>query len=164
MYCHWALHIDLHGRDTITPFLRQVDDYVHGVLIGPEDIGASNRMVREFLMLDTLRSQLRDFCQSNGIRTDLTDSDGRWNQFVEHYAGVIEDGTLEIRSPNHGLRHVKQVTFYKGDGARGEFVQIPFDMVWRIALLDGRSIDVDVNARPAVNGAETMIGWGIHLN
>lgn len=164
MYCHWALHVALHGKDTITRFLRQVDDYVHGVLVGPEDLGASNRMVREFLSLDTLRSQLRDFCRSNGIRTDLTDDDARWNEFVRHYAGVIEDGSLEIRSQNHGMRHVKQVTFMKGDDARGEFAQIPFNMVWRIALLDGRSIDVDVNARLAMNGAGPMVAWGVHLN
>lgn len=164
MYCHWALHVELHGKDTITSFLRQVDDYVHGVLVGPEDFGASNRMVREFLILDTLRSQLRDFCQSNAIRTDLTDEDARWNEFVHHYAGVIEDGSLEIRAPNHGMQHVKQVTFVRGREATGEIAQIPFDMVWHIALLDGRSIDVDVNARPPMNGAGPMIAWGIHLN
>ena len=28
MYCHWALHVELHGKDTLTPFLQQVDDYV----------------------------------------------------------------------------------------------------------------------------------------
>lgn len=164
MYCHWALHVELHGKDTITPFLQQVDDYVHGVLVGPEDFGASNRMVREFLILDTLRSQLHEFFQSSGIRTDLTDDDARWNEFVKHYAGVIEDGSLSIRAENHGMKHIKQVTFIKGRDAIGEFSLLPFDMMWRIALLDGRSIDVDVNARPAMNGAGPMVASGIHLN
>ena len=118
MYCHWALHVELHGKDTITPFLQEIDAYVDGVLVGPEDFGASNRMVREFLILDTLRYQLRDFCLANGIRTDLTDDDTRWNEFVRHYAGVIEDGSLEIRAQNHGQKHVKQVTFIKGREAR----------------------------------------------
>lgn len=163
MYCHWALHVDLHGKDTIKRFLVQVDDYVQGVLVGPEDLRASDRMVREFLSLDTLRSQLRSFFDSNGIRRELTDDDGRWNEFVRHYAGVIEDGSLQIRSPDHGMRHVKQLTFIRGDRAHGEFAQAPFDMVWRIALLDGRRIDVDVNARPAVTDSDAMVAWGIHL-
>ena len=164
MYCHWALHVDLHGRDTVTPFLRQVDNYVHGVLVGPEDFGASDRMVHEFLLLDTLRSQLREFFQSSGIRTELTTDDARWNDFVRHYAGVIEDGSLSIRAEDHGMKHVKQVTFIKGRDATGEFTQIPFDMMWRIALLNGKSIDIDVNARPAMNGAGPMIACGIHSN
>jgi hypothetical protein len=164
MYCHWALHVSLHGTDTITPFLQQVDDYLHGVLVGPEDFGASNRMVGEFLSFETLRSQMHDFCRANGIRTDTTADDSRWNEFVRHYAGVIEDCSLEIRSPNQGLRHVKQLTFMKGNDARGQFAHIPFDMVWHVALLDGRSVDVSVNARPATNGVGQMAKWGIHLN
>jgi hypothetical protein len=164
MYCHWALHVELSGKDTITRFLQQVDDYVNGVLVGPEDLGASNRMVREFLLLDTLRSQMRDFFHASGIRAELLDDNDRWHQFVAHYAGVIEDGSLQILAPNHGMRHVKQVTFVKGSNAMGEFDTIPFDMVWHVELRDGRSLDIDVNARPPKNGAEQMIGWGIHLN
>src|SRR5216683_2758548 len=96
MYCHWALHIDLHGRDTIKPFLKQVDAFVDGVLVGPEDIGASNRLFRDFILLDTFRSQLREFFDAKGIRTDLTDDNARWNEFVTHYAGIIEDGSLAL--------------------------------------------------------------------
>lgn len=29
-------------------------------------------------------------------------------------------------------------------------------MMWRIALLDGTSIDIDVNARPAINRVQQM--------
>jgi hypothetical protein len=164
MYCHWALHIDLHGRDTITPFLQRVDEFVHGKLVGPEDFGADNQMVHEFLMFETLRSQFRDFCQSKGIRTDLTDDGARWNEFVRHYAGVIEDGSLSILAPNHGMKHVKKVTFIKGRDTFGEFAQIPFDMVWRITLLDGRRIDVDVNARPPMKGTGQMVASGVRLH
>lgn len=164
MYCHWALHVDLHGKDTISPFLKQVDHYVNGKLVGPEDFGADHRMVQDFLVLDTLRAQFRDFCQSSGIRTDLTDNDDRWNEFVRHHAGVIEDGSLAIRAQSHGMKHVKQVTFTKGRNATDEFDQIPFDMVWRVDLLDGRSLDIDVNARPSRDGVGTMVSTGIHLN
>jgi hypothetical protein len=59
---------------------------------------------------------------------------------------------------------VKQVTFVKGRDATGEFAQIPFNMVWSVTLLDGRSLDFDVNARPAKDGAGPMIGWGVHLH
>ena len=70
-------------------------------------------MFRDFVFFDTFRSQLRDFLQANRIRTDLTDEDVHWNEFVTQYAGVIEDGSLSIRAENHGIRQVKQVTFTK---------------------------------------------------
>ena len=158
MHCHWALHVDLHGRDTVAPFLRQVDAYVNGVLVGPEDLNASHQMVRDFVVLDTFRTQLRDFLQAVGIPTDLVDDDAAWNEFVAQYAGVIEDGALAIRSENHGLEHVKQVTFTKGREALGEFSQLPFDMMWTIALLDGRSLEVEVN------GAGQMLGGRLRVH
>jgi hypothetical protein len=164
MCCHSALHVDLHGKDTTTPFLRQVDDYIHGLLIGPEDSRATSAMVREFLSLNAARSQLRDFCLARGIRTDLSDDRERWREFVRHYAGVIEDGSLAIRAPNHGLRHVKRVTFIRGPEASGELTLLPFDMGWRVELLDGRSIRIEVNASPETDGTLEMVGWAVHLN
>jgi hypothetical protein len=164
MHCHWALHVDLDFKNTVTPFLQQVDDYVHGVLVERQDLGASYQTVSEFLTLDTLRSQLREFFQWRDIRTDLTDDDARWDEFVKHYAGVIEDGSLSIRAENHGMKHVKQVTFTKGNPAAGEFNRFPFDMVWRVTLLDGRSLNVNVSGRPAMNGAGPMRAWGFQLN
>lgn len=163
MYCHWALHVDLKGTDTIMPFLEQIDAYMEGVLVGPEDFGASHRMIQEFLFLETLRSQLRDFLAGYDLPLDLTDDSDQWNDFVKHYAGVIEDGSLICQAKTPVLKHVKQVTFTKGRDAIGEFAQIPFDMVWCVELLDGRSIDVDVNARPDTNGSGPMVSWGVHL-
>src|SRR5690349_16093577 len=50
MYCHWALHVELHGRDTILPFLQRVDTYIDGYLAGPEDMFFSHQMVRDFIL------------------------------------------------------------------------------------------------------------------
>src|SRR5258708_8851668 len=61
MYRHWALHVDLSGTDPIIPSLRQVDDYIDGVLSGHEDIGTSPRTLLEFLFLDAFKSHLLDF-------------------------------------------------------------------------------------------------------
>jgi hypothetical protein len=163
MYCHWALHVDLTGPDTVLPFLRQVDAYIHGVIVGPEDFSASDQMVREFLMLDTFRTQLRTFLDGHGLPTDLTTDDGQWNRFVTRYAGVIDDGSLLCRSTKRNdLKHVKQVTFARGRSA-AVFRQLPFDMTWVITLQDNRQFDVSVNARPAGANARQMFGWSIHL-
>ena len=163
MYCHWAVHVDLHGKDTIAIFLKQLDAYVDGFLVGPEDLSASHQMVLDLVVLDTFRSQLRDFLRESGIRTDLTDGDALWNEFVKHYAGVIEDGSLSFDLENHGLKHVKQVRFVKSRDAVGEHPQMPFDMTWSIALLNGQNLDIGLNARPVENGAGPMIGWRTHL-
>lgn len=163
MYCHWALHVDLHGKDTLNPFLQQLDVFVNGFLVGPEHFAESYRMVRELILLETFRAQLREFLHNSGIRHELTDDDERWAEFVTHYAGVIEDGSLSIRDPNHGLKHVRQVTFLKGRDPVGEFSELPFAMVWRVSLHDGRTFDIDVSARPPRDDVERMIGWGIHV-
>jgi hypothetical protein len=116
------------------------------------------------LRFDRLRSQLQNFLRDRGIRTDVTDNEDRWHEFVTHYAGVIEDGVLAIRAQDHGLKHVRQVTFVKGRDSLGEFNVLPFEMVWRIELLEGqrlKGLDVDVSARPAINGANEMIGTSV---
>jgi hypothetical protein len=166
LYCHWALHIDLHGKDTLTPFLQEVDAYAGRVLTGDVDLVADDRMTREFLYFDRLRSQLQKFLRDCGVRTDVTDNEDRWHEFVTHYAGVIEDGRLAIRAQNHGLKHVRQVTFMKGRDSLGEFNALPFQMVWRIELLEGQRLkgfDVDVSARHVVHGTNEMIGTSISL-
>jgi hypothetical protein len=162
MYCHWALHVELHGQDTIAPFLRQIDAYVDGVLVGHEDFAATDRIVRDFALLDTFRSELRGFLHDNGIRREFTENDALWHEFVKHYAGVIEDGSLSFREPN-GLKHVKEVTFVKGRDAMAGST-LPFDMRWSVALLNGRSLDIDVNARPAQHSPGPLFGWSVHLN
>ena len=69
-----------------------------------------------------------------------------------------------FRSENNALKHLKQVTFVKGKDAVGEHAQTPFDMTWSLALLDGRNLAIDLNARSAENGASPMIGWRTHLH
>ena len=140
------------------PFCGRSTPTSTGFLLGPEDLSASHKMVRDFVVLDTFRAQLRDFLQAVRVRTDLVDDDAAWNEFVAQYAGVIEDGSLAIRSENHGLEHVKQVTFTKGREVLGEFSQLPFDMMWTIALLDGRSLEVEVN------GAGQMLGGRLRVH
>jgi hypothetical protein len=143
MYCHWALHVDLHGADTILLFLQRVDAFAARRLAEPEDIAEDNLMTRDFVLLDTLKSQLQDFLKANGLPTDLTDDGERWMDFVKHYAGVIEDGSLSFRADNQGLKYVKQITFNKT--IRPDHFRSPFDMTWVITLLDGRTLTVDVN-------------------
>jgi len=121
------------------------------------------RMVRDFIFLEAFQTQLGDFLVANDLPTDLTTDVDQWTGFVRHYAGVIEDGSLICRAKEHGLKHVQQVMFTKGRDAVGGFAQIPFDMMWCISLSDGRSLDIQLNGRPAVDGVRPMISWGNSL-
>ena len=132
-----------------------------GVLVGPENIDLSFDTVHEFILLNTLRSQLRELLIRCDLPTSLTNHDQLWNQFVTYYAGVIEHGTLSCSAPGPTLKHVSQVTFTKGRGRMGEL--LPFNMAWRVALLDGRTMDVDVSARLGTRG-QPLASWGLHLN
>jgi len=163
MYCHWALHVDLNGKDTIEPFLQQVDAHVDGVLNGHMDLKASDRMIREFALLDAFRSQLRDFLRANGIRSDVTDDDAHWNDFVRHYAGVIEDGSLALSPKHQGIvKHVRELTFTKGRNAIGTTL-LPFDMTWSAELLNGQFLDITVNARPSLTGGQALLHCGVSM-
>ena len=47
LYCHWALHLDLHGKDTLTPFLQEVDAYAGRVLTaGGRHAGCTTPVLR----------------------------------------------------------------------------------------------------------------------
>jgi hypothetical protein len=108
-----ALHVDLHGSDTILPFLQRVDAFVARRLAEPEDFHEDNQMARDFVMLDTFKVQLQDFLTRCGLSTDLTDDGECWMELVRHYAGVIEDGSLSFKADSQGRKYVKRITFTK---------------------------------------------------
>ncbi len=139
LYCHWALHVDLAGRDTTLPFLKQVDTFVDCAL-ADNNFGEQNRMFREFGFLDSFRQLFKQFLESYGLPTQICDDDSRWQSFLSIYASVIEDGSLSCYAQPGDLRLVSGVTFTKGRSATGCY--LPFDMVWDIYLLDGSIMTV----------------------
>ena len=146
MYCHWALHVDLNDVSTIGRFLQQVDAYVNGVLVGPEDFAASYQMTFDFALFDTFRMELGDFFEKTDVRTELTNYDSWWNEFVRHLAAVIEDGSLSFHPGKETLEHVRKVTFTKGGDVNREGALIPFEMTWLVALSNGDDLYFDIAA------------------
>jgi hypothetical protein len=145
LYCNWALHIDLDRPRTTLAFLKRVDEFVGSVFAGANaDIVLEHHVFREFVFMDTFRAQLQTFLTAYGLPTSVCDEDQRWHEFVTHYAGIIEDGSLSCDGKNLPLKWVSEVVFMKGR-ARAD-AHVPFDLCWQIELLDGRSILVDVYA------------------
>jgi len=95
------------------------------------------------------------------LPSDLCDEDSNWDEFLKHCAGVIEDGSLSCGAQDHGLTHVQKVIFTKGRPLSDTLV--PFDLLWRIVLLNGKSLTVNVNARP-VEGCRPSILTGVHFD
>jgi hypothetical protein len=160
MYCHWALHIDLMNPRTTAPLLERIDDFVDRIVLQTEDVIKDHYLFRELLWLDTFRQQFREFLRVYDLPTGVCDEDGRWHEFLTHYAGVIQDGSLSCQAKTQRLKHVNEVVFSKGRERPQALV--PFDLVWEIVLLDGRSIVVDVYATPLPNG-KPMNVHGIEL-
>ena len=145
LYCNWALHVDLDHPKTTLPFLKRVDEFVSSVFGGTEaNIVLEHHVFREFVFLDTFRAQLKQLFTAYTLPTAICDEDNRWHEFIAHYAGIIEDGSLSCDGKNLSLKWVRDVVFTKGRARNN--THIPFDLSWHIGLLDGRSIDVDVNA------------------
>ena len=160
LYCHWAVHVDLAGRDTTLPFLRQVDSFVASAL-ADNNFGEQHRMFHEFGFLDSFRQLLKRFLESCGLPTHVCDDDPSWGAFLALYASVIEDGSLSCNAQPGDLRVISGVTFTRGRPAPG--CRVPFDMVWDIHLLDGRRLTVNVRAldRPA---GDEMLFHGLRLH
>ncbi len=70
----------------------------------------------------------------------------RRSKFLKSYAGIIEDGSLYCRAENN-FAFIRDVVFTKGR-SRTDDNFISFDLSWRIGLLDGRTMIVDVSASP----------------
>jgi hypothetical protein len=147
LYCHWALHIDLENPKVTLPFLEGVETFVVSYLAGNSDIAAERRLLREFVLLNTFRLQFRQFLQAYDLPTALCDENSRWHEFVKHYAGVIEDGSLSCNAKTNALKLVSEVIFSRGTAAMpGSY--IPFGLEWTIILTDGRKLTVEVKVEP----------------
>jgi hypothetical protein len=153
LYCHWALHIDLGHPKTTLPFLEQVDGFAASVLAGSTNVLAEHRMLREFVYLDTFRKQFWKFLSAYDLSTELCDDDSRWSEFLGHYAGVIEDGSLSCKAKADSLKLVSEVVFTKGRAsASWEKSLLPFYLTWTIILQDGRKMTVEVSASVLEDG------------
>jgi hypothetical protein len=122
-------------------------------------------MFRDFIILDTFRSQLRECFDETGIRTDLTDDNVRWNDFVRHYAGVIEDGSLALKPQHQVLKHVKQLVERVVDPVEAAVVLRVFPLydsglgLKRIAaLLTSEEAPASLHMR-RVDGLLPAVGW-----
>jgi hypothetical protein len=161
LYFNWALHVDLDRRNTTLPFLQRVDEFVASRLSGKAaDLLLEHYLFRELVFLDSFRAQLKQLLSTHGLPTELCDDDDRWHEFITHYAGIIEDGSLTCDGKNLPLKWVRRVVFTKGRARRGSHV--PFGLNWQIDLLDGSSLHVDVYA-VAPKGLQ-MIGHVITTN
>jgi hypothetical protein len=153
MYCHWALHVDLDSPKTTTDFLERVDLWVCNNVAyleprQPWKFLDEVYLFREFVYLQTFREQLGDFLKHYDFPTDLTNDNDRWFTFLASYAGVIENGTLSMKSDkNKKIEAVEEVTFKKGKPLTSEY-HVNFTIHWDIALKDGRLLEVEMDAQP----------------
>ena len=145
LYFHWALHIDLSFAGTTRPFLERVDNYVESIFAGSRDILEEHNMLREFVLFDTFRKQLAEFLTAYDLPQEIREQEPRWHEFLKNYSGIIEDGSLSCRAGNN-FKFITDVVFTKGQSREVDSTVFPFDMSWRIGLLDGRTMTVDVSA------------------
>jgi hypothetical protein len=156
LYCHWALHIDLTKPGTTEAFLQQVDAFIESRQDRRKmDLGAENRAFRQ-LLLDSFREQLREFLVAYNLPTELCDKDDQWQVFLKHYSGVVEDGTLSCKSKEQRLKHVSEVVFGKARRSLAE-ANLPFYPSWRIVLLNGKSMTVNVKLGEPIEGKPSIV-------
>jgi hypothetical protein len=158
LYCHWALHVDLTLPNTTLPFLQRAENYVARFLDGNRDAVEEHTMLKEFA-LDTFRDQFKHFLAAYGLPTVVCDDGERWHEFITHYAGVIEDGSLSCTSGARRLELISRVEFKKGKNVQDYY--LPFGLLWTIVLRDGRKLGVEVKTS-APKGHELLV-WSVTL-
>jgi hypothetical protein len=168
MCCHWAVHPDLASLQTTGDFLDKVDRWITNTVAylqprGTWSVLEEFNLFRDFVFLATIRSQLKAFLRSYNLPTEICDADDSWHDFLNAYGGVIEDGTLSLRTKSNPLGAVKQVTFKKG-GKLSDKHHVPFVIQWRIDLLDSRTLIANVKTVPDGGGKMTSHGLEIINN
>jgi hypothetical protein len=160
MYCHWALHIDLDNPKTTLPFLERAEKYAASVLAGSIDVVEENRMLREFIYMETFRGQFKQFLEAYGLPAEICDDNARWHEFLAHYAGVIEHGSLSCKAKAHPLKLVDEVVFTRG--LEAESYHLPFSLIWTIVFQDGRKLKVEVKASAPYGKEMILFGARLH--
>jgi hypothetical protein len=160
MCCHWAVHPDLTSLQTTGEFLDKVDRWITNTVAYLQPRGEWSfveefNLFRDFIFLATIRNQLKTFLQRYNLPTDLCDLDESWHQFINAYGGVIEDGTLSLKTNSNPLGAVKQITFKKL-GKLSDRHHVSFVIQWRIDLFDGRTLIANVKTVPDGGGNMTF--------
>jgi hypothetical protein len=159
MYCHWALHVDLESPKTTEVLLEKVDRWITNTVAyltprGSWSFKEEYNLFKDFVYLSTFRHQLGKFLAAHKLPTDLCNVDEQWHRFIREYAGVIEDGTLSFVSKNKSLCAVDVITFTKGNQLTSEH-HVPFVILWKIQLKDGRTLKTSVETTPSGFGNMT---------
>ena len=158
MYCHWALHHDLTFPGTTTHFLERVDAFVVDTVAGFTSTGTytmseSHNLFREFIHLDSFRTQLKEFLVSYDLPTDLCDKTDSWKAFVAAYGEVVKDHTLSA-VPRSGtgsqLVAVERVIFSGKRGKRRNPASSEPIVQWDVVLKDGRILRNEMQGNPGV--------------
>lgn len=110
-------------------------------------------MFREFVFLDTFRSELREFLVRYDLPTQICDEDPHWHNFLTIYAEVIENGSLYCEA--QGLKRVEGVRFSKGRRTATNY--FPFHLKWTILLQGGKEVELEVNAAAIPHGGDMII-------
>jgi hypothetical protein len=165
LYCHWAVHVDLRDSRVTLPFLQGAEKYSLSVLQGNSDIPGEHNVLKDLVGLETFRQHFRSFLNIYAIPPNVCDDDGLWHQFLTHYAGVIEDGSLTCsvrKSEPNPLTLVEKVTVKKGRDQPG--FKMPFSLVWTILFQkqhDRKGLEVEAKAMKSDAGE--AIVWGTKL-
>lgn len=160
MYCHWALHIDLHSPDTILGFLKPLDNWVTNKVFGllpteDQTFPQEHYLFKDLISLDILKSQLGTFLTGYALPTDLCDDDAKWLLFITAYNKVIEDGTLSLRPKDNSLGAVTRLTIMKGERLFPT-EEAAFRVQWLVELKDGRKVQFKLSMLGSGMGSHSI--------
>jgi hypothetical protein len=138
---NWAVHIHLSYTNTTLDFLNRVDEFAANFL-ADQNFAQQHNMFRELSFLESFRNQLAQFLAAYDLPTALCKNNDRWHEFLKHYAGVIEDGSLSCQAKKSDFKLLRGVSFTKGPWRKD--AHIPFSLTWKMFLKNDKTLIADL--------------------
>jgi hypothetical protein len=124
LYCHWSLHNELSKRNTVSMILESMEKDINLESSGIEIAQALEKGHSDFFKMETIKNELLDFLDKNGIRAD--DLKKNWGSFMKLLLGIIEEAPLNFEDISRNGKKIKEIRLQKEEG----------DYKYRFSLFD----------------------------
>jgi hypothetical protein len=135
------VHIHLGYTNTTLAFLSRVDEFASNFL-ADQNFAQQHNMFQELSFLESFRDQLSLFLAAYDLPVTLCVNKNRWHEFLKHYAGVIEDGSLSCQAKESDFKLLRGVRFTKGPWRRD--AHLPFSLTWKMFLKNDKTLVADL--------------------
>ena len=100
IFCNWILHSELNHRNTIRHFLNKFESYIDYSVDDKTIARNITSNQSDFLKLNELKTDLREFLKKNNLLHELTDNPRYWFRFVDLLLEILKECQITFNGRN----------------------------------------------------------------